>query len=113
MARGASHDAPGPPTPSHLLIGREGDVVAACGMLVEGGVRLLTLTGPGGVGKARLALRVADEVAVAFDDGVVFVALAAITAPELVLPTVARALGLRQGDGGPPAELVAERLRAK
>ena len=82
-------------------------------MLVEGGVRLLTLTGPGGVGKTRLALRVADEVAAAFDDGVVFVSLAAITAPELVLPTVARTLGLRQGDGRTPAELVTDVLREK
>ncbi len=102
-----------PPSPPNPLIGRDDDVAAASGMLVTGGVRLLTLTGPGGVGKTRLALRIADEAATAFDDGVIFVSLAAITDPELVLPTVARTLGLRQGDGLTPAERIVDALRER
>jgi predicted ribonuclease YlaK len=79
------------PRPLTSLIGREDDVAAACRLLLDDGVRLLTLTGPGGVGKTRLALRIAEELAPAFPEGVVFVPLAAITDPELVLPTIARA----------------------
>jgi non-specific serine/threonine protein kinase len=78
------------------LIGREAETAAIHAQFVTNGARLLTLTGPGGVGKTRLALRVAVVAADAFADGVVVVPLAAIAAPELVLPTIARALGLRE-----------------
>jgi predicted ATPase/DNA-binding CsgD family transcriptional regulator len=59
-------------------------------------VRLLTLTGPGGVGKTRLALQAAANLAGEFVDGLPFISLAAVTDPDLVIPTIARDLGLRE-----------------
>jgi predicted ATPase/DNA-binding CsgD family transcriptional regulator len=82
------------PRPLTSFVGRAEDVVAVRALLVEDGVRLLTLTGPGGVGKTRLALRAGEASAPAFPDGVAFVPLAPIADPELVIPTVAQALGL-------------------
>ena len=72
------------PTPLTSLVGREADVATARRMVLEEGVRLLTLTGPGGVGKTRLALRIAEEIAAAFPDGCAFVPLAPISDPALV-----------------------------
>jgi predicted ATPase/DNA-binding CsgD family transcriptional regulator len=65
-------------------------------LLVDAGTRLLTLIGPGGVGKTRLAIRLGQDAAAAFADGVVFVSLAAIAEPALVMPAIARKLGLRE-----------------
>jgi predicted ATPase/DNA-binding XRE family transcriptional regulator len=73
------------------LIGREGDI-AALDALLRQGARILTITGPGGVGKTSLAIRVAREAADRFPDGVVFVPLAAVDDPALVVPTVAHAI---------------------
>ena len=84
------------PTPLTSLVGRDADVAMARALLVDAGVRLLTLTGPGGVGKTRLALAVAAEVAADFPDGDAFVSLAAISDPALVLSAIARALGIRE-----------------
>ncbi len=72
--------------------------------------RLLTLTGPGGTGKTRLALQLASEVVDEFPDGVFFVPLDAITEPELIPSAVVAALGIEAGSG-PPLERVIEHAR--
>lgn len=74
-------------------------------------VRLLTLTGPGGIGKTRLALEVARETVDSFPDGVIFVSLASLADPTLVPVTIAGALGIRDEGGQPILEVLLERLR--
>ncbi len=85
---------PGPPT---LLIGREQEVEAIKRELQGDQVRLLTLTGPPGIGKTRLALQVARELQTEFEHGAVFVDLAPISDPGLVIYTLARDLNVREG----------------
>lgn len=77
------------------------------------GTRLLTLTGPGGTGKTRLSIQVASEVLEDFEDGAYFVALAPISDPELVVPTIAQVLGLREEARRPTIETVGEYLEDK
>ena len=74
-------------------------------------MRFLTLTGPGGTGKTRVALQAAAELTDEYEDGVFFVALAAIADPALVAPTIARALGLTEASNQPPEELLKDYLR--
>jgi predicted ATPase/DNA-binding CsgD family transcriptional regulator len=76
------------------FIGREKEVVAVLHALLREDVRLVTLTGPGGVGKTRMALCVAEQLRPHFADGVWFVPLAPISDPDLVIPTIAQVLGL-------------------
>jgi predicted ATPase/class 3 adenylate cyclase len=79
------------------LIGREHEVTTVMRLLRRKDVRLVTFTGPGGTGKTRLALQVASELADEFVGGVFFVPLACLRDPTLVMPTIARALGIRDG----------------
>ncbi len=99
-----------PPALSRL-IGRKDEVAALRAELHEEAVRLVTLTGPGGVGKTRLATAVAGAAAADFRDGVGFVELAAITDPALVLPAIARALDIRETLGRPVAEALVATLQ--
>ncbi len=98
---------PVPPTP---LVGREREIEDARRLLLDRQVRLLTLTGPGGVGKTRLATEVAGRCAPEFADGVVFVALAPLSDAALVVPTIASSLGLAEVASQSLLETVASHL---
>jgi len=91
------------------FIGRERELAEARRLLE--GTRLLTLVGPGGTGKTRLALQIASESAERFPGGVAFVALAPIRDPDLVPPTIAHALGIQLAGAAPPLEQVIAYLR--
>jgi predicted ATPase/DNA-binding CsgD family transcriptional regulator len=101
------------PVPLTSFVGREREVAAVADLVRRPDVRLLTLTGPGGVGKTRLALRVAEEVADAFPDGVWFVALAPIRDPTLVGSAIARALDVWETGGRTIEGGVREALRER
>jgi predicted ATPase/class 3 adenylate cyclase len=95
------------------LIGRDKELGAVATLLREQGLRLLTLTGTGGIGKTRLALQAAADAVEVFQDGVFFVSLAPIRDEELVLPTVAQTLALREVPGEPIATTLAAYLVEK
>ncbi len=86
------HNLPVQPTP---FIGREREMALVQQLLEREDIRLLTLTGPGGSGKTRLSLQVAAELSDRFAGGVFFVNLAPLSDPDLVIPTIAQTLGLK------------------
>jgi len=83
------------------LIGREHEIAQIGELLLRPGVRLLTLIGPPGIGKTRLGIEAAASYAERFADGACFVALAAVEDPDLVVSSIAQALGLKDGAGRP------------
>ncbi len=93
------------------LLGREREIREVRSLVLRDDVPLLTLAGPGGVGKTRLAIEAASGLADAFPDGVVFVDLSPITNPNLVLPTIGHALGVREASDRPLAEQLGSVLR--
>src|SRR5712692_1760536 len=105
-----AHNLPVQPTP---LIGREREVAAVQQLLLRDDVRLLTLTGPGGSGKTRLGLHVAVELSDHFTDGISFVNLAPISDADLVVPTIAQTLGVKESPTRSMAEQLQDFLQAK
>lgn len=95
------------------FVGREQELAAINRLLRCEDVRLLTLVGTAGVGKTRLASQVAAEITDIFLDGIYFVALAQVCEADDVLPTLARALGVREESGQPLSELVRDALQEK
>src|SRR5947209_19150103 len=104
------HNLPSQLTP---LIGREQERQAVCTLLRRPGVRLVTLTGTGGVGKTRLALQVATDLLDDFAGDICFVPLAPVSDPNLVVPTIVQALGLEVSGDQPLLDLLKVSLRDK
>jgi predicted ATPase len=98
------------PVTSTTLIGREQDIVEVSKLLAKPEVRLLTLTGPGGIGKTRLAIAVGEQLEDRYPQGAMFVPLASIAQPELVLPRIATAVGVTIEGGRPPLEVLVEQF---
>jgi predicted ATPase/DNA-binding CsgD family transcriptional regulator len=99
------------PSEPNSFIGRQRDLAELARLL--DGVRALTLCGPGGIGKTRLALRLACEVVPGFPDGAWLAELADTRDPSLVLPRIAAVLGVREETGRPLAETLTEALRPR
>lgn len=98
-------------TPLTPLLGRERELLAASKLLARQDVRLMTITGPGGVGKTRFALFLAEELADDFEDGVYVAPLAPLRDAALVAPLIARVIGLREEPGVAHVEQVTTHLR--
>jgi predicted ATPase/transcriptional regulator with XRE-family HTH domain len=104
------HNLPAQPTP---LLGRDEAARTVVALARRVDVRLVTLTGSGGVGKTRLAIQVASDLLDGFPDGVWFVRLSRLTDPSLVIPTIAETLGLKEVGGQPIVETLRHHLRER
>jgi predicted ATPase len=93
------------------FVGRDREREAAGQLLLRPDVRLLTLTGPGGIGKTRLALQVAEQMSDRFPGGIHFLALAPVGDPGLISSAIAQALGVREGGSRSPLESLTEHLQ--
>ena len=100
------------PVPATPFLGREHDVAEVTALLLHPETRLLTLTGPGGTGKTRLAIQAAREASDSYPDGTTWIPLAPLRDHALLIPTIARGLELAE-ETGSPAETVARSLAGK
>jgi predicted ATPase/class 3 adenylate cyclase len=101
------------PTPATPFLGREEELASVAGLLEEPGVRLVSLVGPGGTGKTRLALQAAAEVSDVFPDGVFWAPLAPLRDSALLLPAVASALSVSEGKDSSPVEDLSRALAGR
>jgi len=101
------------PSVPNTFVGRERELAEAAELLARDDVRLLTLLGPGGTGKTRLALQLAENLRDRFPGGAAFVFLTPVRDPDLVVPAIAQALGLREQPGESALETLVEYLRGK
>ena len=99
------------PAPGSAFVGRDTELAAAKTLLLRDEVRLVTATGPGGIGKSRLALEVARQVNEAFPGGVYFVPLAAVKDPGLLALAIVQALQIRETANQSPLEILREYLQ--
>jgi predicted ATPase len=93
------------------LVGRDLEVAAAKELLRRPNMRLVTITGPGGIGKTRLALQLAGEMTQEFNDGVYFVPLSAVSDPSLIASVIVQTLGIPENGGQAPLEALKEFLQ--
>jgi predicted ATPase len=93
------------------FVGREKEVAAATELLLREGVRLVTVTGPGGIGKTRLAVQVASGLAECFPAGRHFVPLSPVSDPGLIASVIVQMLGIRVAGGQSPLEILKENLQ--
>ncbi len=101
------------PTPLTRLVGRQRELEELRQLLFAAGARLVTLTGPGGVGKTRVALELARDPGPKFTGDVAFVSLSSVQDPALILPTIAEALGVRDTSGQSLIERLGQILRGR
>jgi predicted ATPase/class 3 adenylate cyclase len=101
------------PVPTTPFLGRKEELDAVSAMLRDPAIRMLTITGPGGIGKTRLALQAAAESSDTFLDGLWWVALAPMTDATQVPPDLARTLGVREEEGVDVERAVAARLEGR
>jgi predicted ATPase/class 3 adenylate cyclase len=101
------------PTQTSEFLGREAQLAAIRDLLDTAGVRILTLTGPGGIGKTRLALQAAADQIDRFEDGVYFIDLSAVRDPDAVFETIVRTVGLTGASDEQLLEMLKLELRAR
>ena len=99
------------PTQTSAFVGREAELAAIRERIADPGIRLLTLTGPGGTGKTRLALRAAADEIDRFRDGVFFVDVTSATNTDAVIALIATAIGVRDSAGSSPVDALKRHLR--
>ena len=93
------------------FVGREKEVAAAKELLLRQDVRLVTVTGPGGIGKTRLAVQVASGLVEHFPGGIHFVPLSSLSDPGLIASVIVQTLGIREAGGQSPLEILKENLQ--